>query len=463
MNLPFLAQSLTDTSVAWPTLEQLVEVLTLQDYNTRLVVLSTAALGLAAGIVGTFLLLRKRSLMGDALSHATLPGVVLAFIVMSVAGGTGKWLPGLLLGATVFGLLGVGAVLLIRNTTRIKDDAAMGIVLSVFFGAGIALLVIAQQMPTGNQAGLESFIYGKTASMIWSDFLLICGAAIASAIAGVLMFKEFRLLCFDEGYARSQGWPVRVLDMLMLALATGVTVIGLQSVGLILIIALLITPPAAARFWTNRMSLLAMLAAVIGAVSGWMGATVSALVPRMPAGAIIVIVASIIFILSMIFGSERGVLKRLVLEWRLNRQIAQQNLLRALYELQEMQVASAATDAGQHSVTLAELRRARAWPGREVARRLRWAQRAGLVTALGSGDFRLTARGQIEAARHVRNHRLWEMYLITHADIAPSHVDRDADMVEHVLGTEMVAKLERLMANEMPDSAVPDSPHALGT
>lgn len=443
-------------------MRQLVDVLTLQDYNTRLVVLSTAALALAAGIVGTFLLLRRRSLMGDALSHATLPGVVLAFIVMSLAGGSGKWLPGLLIGATIFGLLGVGAVLLIRNTTRIKDDAAMGIVLSVFFGLGIALLQIAQQMPTGNQAGLESFIYGKTASMIWSDFLLICGAAIASAIAGVLLFKEFRLLCFDEGYARSQGWPVRTMDMLMLALATGVTVIGLQSVGLILIIALLITPPAAARFWTHRMSLLALLAAVIGAASGWMGATVSALVPRMPAGAIIVIVASLIFILSMIFGTERGVLKRLFLEWRLNRQIAQQNLLRAMYELHETQAADQ-RHGGQQGLTLTELRSARAWSGNEVRRRLRWAQRAGLMTATSDGNFRLTTRGQVEAARHVRNHRLWEMYLITHADIAPSHVDRDADMVEHVLGEEMVAKLERLMADEMPARAVPDSPHALGS
>ena len=186
-------------------------------------------------------------------------------------------------------------MLAIRNTTRLRDDVAMGFVLSVFFGLGVALLGIIQDMPQASAAGLESFIYGKTASMVLTDFYLILGVAICAVVAALLLFKEFALLCFDENYAASEGWPALWLDVLLLALVTAVTVIGLQSVGLILIIAFLITPPAAARFWTNRLSTMTTLAAVIGAVSGWLGASVSALIPRMPAGAMIVVVTSVDF------------------------------------------------------------------------------------------------------------------------------------------------------------------------
>jgi manganese/zinc/iron transport system permease protein len=448
------AQSITDTSVHLPPLEDVVHVLLLRDYNTRLVVLSTAVLGIAAGLIGSFLLLRKRSLMGDALSHATLPGIAVAFMVMVLAGGAGKFLPGLLAGAAVAGLLGVGAVLAIRNMTRLKDDAALGIVLSVFFGIGVALLGMIQAMPQGSAAGLESFIYGKTASIVHADLLLILGVAGAVAVACALFYKELTLLCFDEGYAGAQGWPVLALDLTMMTLVTAVTVIGLQAVGLILIIALLIIPPAAARFWTERLGRMMLGAAAIGAVSGWLGASLSALVPRLPAGAIIVIVAAAIFLFSMICGASRGVLVRTLGHWALTRTIARQHLLRALYERHEQ--------TGQPTAAVRDLLAARSWS----PWRLRWllgrAEREGLVARGVDGETRLTDVGLREAKRVVRNPRLWEMYLITHADIAPSHVDRDADQIEHVLGPEMVAKLESLVLRQRAgEQPVPASPHIL--
>ncbi|MFW6218099.1 MAG: metal ABC transporter permease, partial [Verrucomicrobiota bacterium] len=263
----------------------LLDALLLRNYNTRLVVVCTLLLGAACGMMGSFLLLRKRSLMGDTLSHATLPGVCLAFIVAVLLGADGKSLPLLLLGATLSGVIGCGLVLFIRNHTRIKDDAAMGIVLSVFFGAGVVTLRFALAFPEGGPAGLESFIYGKTASMVEGDYRLLLGVTGTVLALSVLLFKEFRLLCFDESYAAAQGWPVRFLDILLLALVTAVTVAGLQAVGLILIIALLITPAAAARFWTNRLDRMLLFSAVIGGVSGWWGAALSASLPRMPAGA----------------------------------------------------------------------------------------------------------------------------------------------------------------------------------
>ena len=450
-------QSIRDTSVTWPGWDKILEVLTLADYNTRIVILGTMLLGLASGVVGTYMLLRKRALVGDAVSHATLPGIAIAFMVMVALGGTGKYLPGLLAGATFTGLLGVGAIMLIRGMTRIKEDAALGIVLSVFFGLGIALLGLIQTMQEGNAAGLESFIYGKTASMIRSDVMLITAAAAVVLAISVLLYKEFAILTFDQEYARAQGWPVLLIDATMMALVIGVSVIGLQAVGLILMIAMLIIPPAAARFWTERLFGMLIIAAVIGAVSGILGATVSALIPRMPAGAIIVIVAAIIFAFSMLFGVRRGVVVRVIETIRLRRTVGRQHLFRTIYEWIEAR--GLAADARQASIPVAELLPLRSWTAHRLRLGIARARRGGLLTVV-DGSVRLTFRGLEEATRIVRNHRLWELFLITHADIAPSHVDRDADQIEHVLGAEMVGELEALLAAS-PGAVVPPSPHAL--
>ena len=318
-----------------PELSDIWNVLILRDYNTRLVVICTILLGCACGLMGGFLLLRKRSLMGDTLSHATLPGVGLSFMLLVALGGDGKSLPILLAGAGITGVIGCAAVLFIREQTRIKDDAAMGIVLSVFFGAGVAILGVIQKMPEGSAAGLESFIYGKTASMVMSDFQILVFITVCVITCSLLLFKEFRLLCFDENFAAVLGWPVKFLDILLLALITAVTVAGLQAVGLILIIAFLITPAAAARFWTNQLDRMLMLSALIGAASGWIGASLSAFFPRLPAGTVIVLVAALFFVVSMLIGTERGVMIRFLRQSQLEKRMGRQHLLRALYEILE--------------------------------------------------------------------------------------------------------------------------------
>lgn len=429
------------TTRSWPASHDVVDVLLLKNYNTRLVVLSTAALGIAAGLVGVFLLLRKRSLMGDALAHSTLPGIAIAFVVMVSLGGDGKSLPGLVAGAAVAGVLGTLVMLAIRNTTLLRDDVAMGFVLSVFFGLGVALLGMIQAMPQASAAGLESFIYGKAASMVRQDFYLIAGVALCAALAAILLFKEFTLLCFDESFASTEGWPVLALDILLLGLVTAVTVIGLQSVGLILIIAFLITPPAAARFWTDRLSVMTALAAAFGAISGWFGASVSALFPRLPAGAIIVAVTSAIFLASMVFAPNRGILARHLRQRSLKLKVDRQHLLRAAFELLEAKSADSRQVANL-PFSQAELLAKRTWTPPQLDRILRKETANGHLGRTGSGDLRLTEAGFGEAARITRNHRLWEIYLVTHADIAPSHVDRDADMIEHVLEAELVRQLE---------------------
>lgn len=441
---------------AW--LSQVLRVLLLTDYNTRLVVLSTAVLGMASGTIGSFLLLRKRALMGDALSHATLPGICIAFMVMVAAGGSGKYFPGLLLGAALSGLLGVVSVLMICKYTRLKDDAALGIVLSVFFGLGAALLGLIQDMPEGSAAGLESFIYGKTASIVSQDLQLIVLVAILVGIACLLFYKELTLICFDEDFATSQGWPVTWLDVLMLALVTCVTVIGLQAVGLILVIALLIIPPAAARFWTERLWKMMATSAVLGGLSGWFGASLSAMTPKLPAGAVIVLVATVIFLCSMVLGTSRGVLVRTLRHVRLARTVGRQHLLRAIYESVEGE-----TNQPLHArgAPILRLNAVRSWSPSYLNRLIRRAQSDGLLVQEPPDRVRLTEYGAGEATRMVRNHRLWELYLITHAEIAPSHVDRDADAIEHVLGPDLVARLEEMLGSATPVTPIPPSPHTL--
>ncbi|MEQ1839194.1 MAG: iron chelate uptake ABC transporter family permease subunit [Verrucomicrobiales bacterium] len=442
-----------------PEWNDIIEVLLLQNYNTRLVVLSTSLLGIAAGLVGSFLLLRKRSLMGDALSHATLPGVAIAFAVMVSFGGTGKSLPGLLLGATLSGIAGIATMLLIRHTTRLRDDVAMGFVLSVFFGVGVASLRMVQNMPGASSAGLESFIYGKTASMVQTDFVIIAIVAAISSLISILFLKEFLLLCFDDGFAASQGWPTLFLDVLLLTLVTAVTVIGLQSVGLILVIAFLITPPTAARFWTQDLMPMLLISAFIGGVSGWIGASLSALTPQLPAGAVIVIVAAMLFLISMLFAPVRGVIPRMLRHSQLRRKVDRQHLLRAAYEILEVQ-------AGGKAVVnvpfpLASLLEKRSWTPLQLRRILKIAKREDHLEPATPGMIRLSESGFGEASRATRNHRLWETYLIQYADIAPSHVDRDADMVEHILGAKLVRELEDYLSSHDLALPVPPSPHAL--
>jgi manganese/zinc/iron transport system permease protein len=452
-------RSITDRSITWPQWEQVRRVLLLEDYNTRVVILGTTLLGCAAGMVGSFTLLRRRALMGDALSHATLPGIALAFIVATRLGMDGKSLAILLPGATISGLIGISVILSLRSLTRIKEDTALGAVLSVFFGAGVALLGVVQQMKGGHAAGLESFVYGKTASMGIADTQLIAGAAATCIACCLLFFKELKLLCFDDQFAGSRGLPIVRLDMGLMALVVIVTIVGLQAVGLVLMIALLVIPAAAARFWTEELWPMFLISGSLGAASGLAGAATSAILYRLPSGALIVLVCTLLFLLSMIFGSARGVLIRWLRRRRLNRSVDRQHLLRAIFELVE---ATAATDAAQSTarpaVSIDDLLPKRSWSKARLIREIRRSQRHELVEWVAD-QIRLTRRGRTEAARLTRQHRLWELYLITHADIAPGRVDRDADAIEHVLEPEVVSELEQLLDSERP--AIPQSPHDL--
>jgi manganese/zinc/iron transport system permease protein len=433
----------TPTSIAevvddWPTWSQVFETLLFRGgYNTNIVIIGTTLLGLAAGIIGVFALLRKRSLVTDALSHATLPGIALAFLAAVVLGGEGRSLPVLLAGAAATGIIGVVCIQALLRFTRLHEDAAIGIVLSVFFGAGVVLLSYIQKNAATGAAGLNKFIYGQTAAMSVTDAVLMGGIAVAAALATLLFLKEFSLICFDDEFARVDGWPVSLVDLVMMGLVVVVTVAGLQAVGLILVVAMLIIPPVAARFWTERLWLLVVLAGMTGALSGYLGSVVSALLPRKPAGAVIVLTSGVVFAVSMLIAPKRGVMAALLRRLGLRLRIARDHVLELAYE-KSQQTGEPARLTRAEIDALARRRAWRVWLRPLVLQSLRRRDQARIE----AGEVALTERGFARGAQVSRNHRLWEQYLISYADIAPSHVDWSVDQVEHVLSERLVTELE---------------------
>ena len=423
------------------------ETLSLQSgYNSMVVIIGTTLLGISAGVVGVFALLRKRSLMADALSHATLPGIGLAFIIATALGFEGRSLPNLLLGATVTGVLGVLTIQWLVRSTRLKEDAAIGIVLSVFFGAGVVLLSVVQSMKAGTAGGLNHFIYGQTAAMSAADAMIMGLIAILTVCIAFFLLKEFALVCFNDAFAQVTGWPVSKIDLLMMGLVALVTVAGLQAVGLILVVAMLIIPAVAARFWTEKLWMLVLLAGFIGGLSGYLGSVASALFPRKPAGAVIVLTAGFIFSLSLFFAPSRGVVASLVRRFRLKLRIATDHLLEAAVQ------SRTAGEALMNRAQTQELKSKRHW-GLGLSFFVPLFVRMKGLGRFQGGAFWVSEAGLERGARVERNHRLWGQYLLSYADIAPGHIDWTVDQVEHVLSPELIDELESLLQERQDETS----------
>jgi manganese/zinc/iron transport system permease protein len=448
----FGGTSIVDVTDELPSLGQIVETMTFRaGFNTNMVIAGATLLGLAAGIIGVFALLRKRSLMTDALSHATLPGIALAFLVAGWLGFEGRSLPILLFGATVTGVIGVVCIQAILRFSRLREDAAIGIVLSVFFGAGIVGLSYIQANAAAGSAGLSTFIYGQAATMQPPDVALMGVIALAGIAATLLFLKEFALVCFNDTFAKVDGWPVSVIDLVMMGLVVVVTVAGLQAVGLILVVAMLIIPAVAARFWTDRLWLLVLIAGLIGASSGYLGSVVSALLPRKPAGAVIVLSSGAIFAVSLIVAPARGLVATTVRRLRLRLRIAGDHLLERAHEL-----ATATLEPDE----IDRLSTLRGWSPVFRSLVLASLRRSGLIARGGGGSVTVSRPGLDRGARVARNHALWEQYLVAYADVAPSHVDWSVDQVEHVLSDQLVGDLERQLAAR--GVSIPDGKAAPG-
>lgn len=433
------------------------------DYNTRMVVTGAGMLGAVSGLVGVYLLLRKRSLIGDAISHATLPGLVIAFLIQVALGGTGRDLVWLLVFSGVSGILGALTVLVIRRWTNLKEDAALAIVLSTYFGLGMALLSVAQQTQTGNPAGLEGFIFGKTASIVASDALIILSTSVAVTAVIVACRKELKLLCFDPSLASAQGWPVLWMDLLLLGSVLLVVVVGITIVGALLVIALLVIPPASSRFWTHSLNRSLYLSAAFGAASGVVGALTSLFIDKIPSGAAIVLAASFFFGISLVFGSQSGLLWKFLNQRRQRVQADQEHVLRAVYELLESRgrAPSVRGETRSDPVEVEALVKMRAWSRFRLAQSLRQNVNNGWLLQSADGVVTLSASGIQQALKSVRRHRLLELYFSRWADLSPDAIDRGADYTEHALDDELLAMLEKDAMSMGDDIDLPNSIHPI--
>lgn len=277
----------------------------LSDPNTRWILLGCLLLGFSSGIIGSFTFLRRQSLMGDTLAHAALPGICIAFMLTET-----KSIGLFLLGALLSGIMATFGVSWITRYSRIKQDAAMGIVLTVFFGIGVVMLTRIQHSASGSQSGLDKYLFGQAASMVLTDVYVMAGVCIVLLIACLVWFKEFKLVSFDPGFARGMGLPVGVLEQLILLLTVIAVVAGIQAVGVVLVAALLVTPAAAARCWTDSLALMMMLAGLFGALSGAAGTVFSTFVPNLPTGPVTVLAATLLFAGSALFAPRRGLFAR---------------------------------------------------------------------------------------------------------------------------------------------------------
>ncbi len=298
------------------------------DYTLRNVALGAATLGLVSGALGSFAVLRRQSLLGDAISHAALPGIALAYLLT----GTKASLI-LMLGAGLAGWLGTLLVMAITQMTRIKYDSALGLILSVFFGFGLMLLTFLQRQPDANQAGLETFLWGQAAALVQRDVVTMLVVGALTLVCLALAWKEFKLLAFDAEFGRSLGFRMRWVDIALTTLLVIAIVLGLQTVGVVLMSAILIAPAAAARQWTDRLGMMVLIAAVFGATAGVSGAWLSSATTGLPTGPTIVLCASVLFVVSMLLAPNRGLVWRRWRHWRNSRQLRRDAILLDLYAL----------------------------------------------------------------------------------------------------------------------------------
>lgn len=409
------------------------EFFSFSDPNVVAVVIGSILLTASSAVVGTFTFLRKKALVGDAVAHAVLPGICLAFILSGT-----KNPVFLIIGAFVTGWLSLVIIDNVTIRSKIKEDTAIALILSVFFGIGILMLTYIQHSGNAAQTGLDSFLFGKAASLVGSDLVTFSIVAVILMLTVSLFFKELKLIAFDANYAKALGLPVKAIDLLLTTLTVLAVVTGIQAVGVVLMAAMLITPAAAARFWTHDVKRMTFIAAIMGALSGLTGAYVSYVAPAMPTGPWIVMIISGIALISFFLAPRRGIISRAVSQRKLQNLIMDENLLKALFHLGEED------DDPYKGRTVEEIIDKRHFPKGKLVASLARLRREGFLTKK-QDDWAFTEAGKLKGQRVVKLHRLWELYLSKYMHIAPDHVHEDAETIEHILTPEVEAQLERML------------------
>ncbi|MEG6523943.1 metal ABC transporter permease [Desulfotomaculum sp. 1211_IL3151] len=298
------------------------------DYTLRIVAFGSSLLGITSGAIGCYAVIRKQSLIGDAVSHAALPGIGLSFLL--IGSKDTEWL---LLGAFIAGWIATFVILNINRLSRIKYDNALAMILAVFFGLGLVILTYIQKIPNSNQAGLEKFLFGQASTLLQRDVMLMGIVALLTLLPMIFLWKEFKLLSFDRVFADTIGFSTKKLDLILTTLIVISIIVGLQTVGVVLMSSMLIAPAVAARQWTDRLSVMVILSSIFGATAGICGTLISSSINNMPTGPMIVVVITLIAFVSLLFAPNRGLIWKKVRDNKNKKEINSTIVLSILYNL----------------------------------------------------------------------------------------------------------------------------------
>lgn len=411
---------------------------------------------LAAALVGVIIFLRKQSLLGEALSHAAYPGVILgvicagalqlndseeltiAFFIMT--------------GAFLTALFGLWSIHFLERYLRIRSDSALCFILSAFFGIGVTLASHVQFSNSILYRQALSYLYGQAATM--SDIHILIYGLLSLAVLGLIIFlyKELQIIIFNRDYAKSLGIQVRQIDTLVFLLTVLAVVIGIRSVGVVLMSAMLIAPAASARQFTNKMSVMLWLSAFFGLVSAFFGNYLSVeltylmashypgLRLALPTGPMIIIVASILCIASLLFAPERGYFLRLARIARFRYQCIRENILKSIWRY-----------GPQKGVSFEEIAKYQSASPIYLKLVLRGLVHSGWLAHPHPDVYCLTHEGQQWASRVVRLHRLWEVYLADYLGVGAERVHRNAEEMEHIITPELERELTLLLKDPAVD------------
>ncbi len=428
---------LSETTVT----EQAMRFFTFSDPALRLALAGCMLLGLNCGLLGGFIVVRRLSLVGDTLSHAVLPGIALGFLWNQT-----KDPLAILIAATLVGGLAMLVVNVITRTTRLKQDTALGLVLSSFFAIGVCLLAVIQKLPTANKAGLEKFFFGQAAAISEDELWLLSGTTVVSLVFLVFCYRGLLTLSFHRSFGETLGLPMGGLHHVLMLFTSFAVVTAMQAVGVVLVSAMLIIPASTAYLLTDRMHRLLVYAGVLGVLTAVLGAFFSFLGNNLPTGPFMVLAGAVFFAGAFLFSPRHGWLTRLWRQRSRRLRTERENTLKAMHRVLE--------DRAFHGedVTLLELAQLRRETLEESRARALELQRAHLATLSADGSaVHFTPDGWQQAQAIVRNHRLWELYLTNIMQFESDHVHDEAEKIEHILGPDAVRELERKLAFPQTD------------
>ena len=411
-------------------MEDFLYFFSFQDSSILFIVMGITLLGIGSAYVGTFSFLDNKALLGDAISHAVLPGICLGFIL------AGEKNPFYIVGGAIFsGALATFLSSWLKENTKLSEDSIIAVILSVFFGFGIVLLTMIQKTGNPEMAGLNQFIFGNAIGILEEDLWVYGSLSLLIILTLSLLLKEFSLLVFNAEYGKAIGFPMKGIRVVFNILMILSVVIGIQAIGVVLMAALLITPGAAARFWTDRLGTLLILAALFAIISGIFGTYISFIIPQMPTGPWVVVSLSTLALISFLFAPKKGVLFRFISRQSYLKKTHKEHVLKSLYKAMEEQ---------KSGLQIQELLSMYPVHKTETLKSIKTLYKTNQIT-VKEGFIELNESGKKEAKRIVRLHRLWELYLNEYMNIAPDHVHDSAEKLEHLITPE----LEELLDNRL--------------